>query len=159
MSAITRKVSRWRHGHGFGVHSPFAFSFITDTLHRNTLYAYYAYSDLRALWKAAPHSRRISLHRLWAVYRIGLRFAPQAITLCDADPHGLVAAALRMAAAGVDPAAPAPKVLLWSDIRRDSKVWMATCDALDCGMSFSDGRLGVIVIDDRLPVQHFDIGL
>jgi len=42
-----RHPSRWRRGKGFGVHSPFAFNFITKVLGEKDA-AYYAYADIEA---------------------------------------------------------------------------------------------------------------
>ena len=38
-------LRRFRHRRGYGVHSPFAFDFITDVVYERT--AYYKYKDLR----------------------------------------------------------------------------------------------------------------
>ena len=39
---------RWRHSKGYGVHSPFAYKFVTEVL-RPGIYGYYAYNQLEAL--------------------------------------------------------------------------------------------------------------
>lgn len=40
-----KKFLQWRHSKGFGVHSPFAYRFVTDVL-RPGNYAYYSYHDI-----------------------------------------------------------------------------------------------------------------
>ena len=42
---FTRWISRWRHRRGYGVHSPWAFSWITQVIYNDM--AYYAYADLQ----------------------------------------------------------------------------------------------------------------
>ena len=54
---FTRWISRWRHRRGYGVHSPWAFSWITQVIYNDM--AYYAYADLqrrRRLPAANPES-------------------------------------------------------------------------------------------------------
>ena len=48
-------VSRFRHRRGYGVHSPFAFNFITRVIFERS--AYYKYASLRALEKQMKHTR------------------------------------------------------------------------------------------------------
>lgn len=48
---------RWRHSKGFGVHSPFAYRFITDVLNPGQ-YGYYAYKKLDLITDLAGVSRR-----------------------------------------------------------------------------------------------------
>ena len=43
---ITDWYKRWRHGHGFGVHSPYAYRLVRDVLRPGRGYAYYAYADI-----------------------------------------------------------------------------------------------------------------
>lgn len=55
---ISLAYRRWRHSHGFGVHSPFAYRFITEVLCLPKVYAYYSYleipkGDLRTLFRVA----------------------------------------------------------------------------------------------------------
>jgi len=54
---FTRWISRWRHRRGYGVHSPWAFSWITQVIYNDM--AYYAYANLqrrRRLLAADPES-------------------------------------------------------------------------------------------------------
>lgn len=56
---------RWRSSRGFGVHSPFAFEFITNVLRRDGRYCYYADDAIASL---AGHDRGLALltHRVAA---------------------------------------------------------------------------------------------
>ena len=57
---------RWRHSRGFGVHSPFAYRFVTDVL-RPGQYGYYAYHEadrLVTMPKYAAWSRRKEIYFL-----------------------------------------------------------------------------------------------
>ncbi len=46
---IINWYKRWRHGHGFGVHSPYAYRLVRDVLRPGRGYAYYAYADIDRL--------------------------------------------------------------------------------------------------------------
>ena len=46
------KENRWLTGHGFGVHSPWAYDFIENVI--NERLPYYAYEDLYSFWEKAP---------------------------------------------------------------------------------------------------------
>lgn len=72
-------LSRFRHRCGYGVHSPFAFSFITDVIYER--HPYYAYSELdRMLPVSMRWRRRKGLHLL---LRLANRLQPDIIVL----PH------------------------------------------------------------------------
>lgn len=42
-------LTRWRHSHGFGVHSPFAYRIITDAIRLKKEYAFYGDAEIRRL--------------------------------------------------------------------------------------------------------------
>ena len=46
---LPRTIKRLRHRHGFGIHSPWAFTFVREVLCPRRGYAYYAYSGLPRL--------------------------------------------------------------------------------------------------------------
>ena len=144
-------IKRWWRGRGFGVHSPFAFRFITETLHCPAPYGYYAYEELRRLWHEAPRHGRMPLRRLLAIYRVGVRFAPDAVELRGSDPHGLATAALHMAAGKQRNST--RRVTVHCDMAG----WDESVAAMTCGMSFTNRRWGVTVADEQLPLQHFEV--
>lgn len=47
-TAFAKYLSRWRHGHGFGVHSPWAYRVITEVIGEHA--KYYAYPEIDALF-------------------------------------------------------------------------------------------------------------
>lgn len=73
---IARRYKRWRHGRGFGIHSPFAYDFITRTLRERL--PYYAYDSIDAL-AADGLAVNLSQRRLRLLYRIAVRFNPAVI--------------------------------------------------------------------------------
>lgn len=75
---IARRYKRWRHGRGFGIHSPFAYDFITRTLCEKL--PYYAYDSIDAL-TAERRGTTMSQRRLRLLYRIAVRFNPATIGL------------------------------------------------------------------------------
>lgn len=67
---LTGKIKEWiagfRHKRGFGIHSPFAYRFITETLHQE--HGYYAY-------------RRLSTDNERLVFRISLAIRPATVAI------------------------------------------------------------------------------
>lgn len=65
MSFLTSPIKsyvRWRHSHGFGVHSPFAYILVQMAVNPG-IYGYYGYSDIDRVilapgFKGYPHSRK-----------------------------------------------------------------------------------------------------
>lgn len=70
-------LARFRHRRGYGVHSPFAFRFITDVIYERT--PFYAYKELD---KALPFSKRFR-HRkgLHLLLRLANHLQPETIVL------------------------------------------------------------------------------
>lgn len=46
LSGIARSYKRWRHTRGYGVHSPFAYSLVSEVVRPGSDYAYYGYEDI-----------------------------------------------------------------------------------------------------------------
>ena len=70
-------MARFRHRKGYGVHSPFAFRFITDVIYERT--PYYAYCKLD---KALPLSMQLRKRRgLHLMLRIANHLQPETIVL------------------------------------------------------------------------------
>ncbi|MGN1246931.1 MAG: hypothetical protein ACI4UN_09875 [Muribaculaceae bacterium] len=76
---------RYRHGKGFGIHSPFAFGFVLKVLReRLPYYAYEQLETLRAMVISRTrhhfrHPRIISLKNVKLIFRVANFFNPQAI--------------------------------------------------------------------------------
>lgn len=51
-------INRWRHRHGFGVHSPFAFEIIKRVVAPGSDAAYYGYDDILASFSPGPFGSR-----------------------------------------------------------------------------------------------------
>lgn len=58
---LLRWLFRFRHRQGYGIHSPFAFSFVTDVVYESG--AYYAYPELDRFWQQARRSGHTPLRR------------------------------------------------------------------------------------------------
>lgn len=171
----------WRHGRGFGVHSPFAYRFITETLRERC--PYYAYDRLEALGRReGPQWLTPRLIRL--IFRIINRFQPETIAIAGTEGVTVcraVARAVRRDVAFADSVAGAALVVV-TDVGPDAimpsadgitpSVWVfpsldldgargcydALTASLGFGHSFVDrhGR-AVVVADPKLPRQHFDV--
>lgn len=86
LSRLLSYPARWRRSKGFGVHSPFAYSFITGVL-TQTECAYYAYGEIAAF---CPRARKAGFNEIFAgrdmsiaeahlVFRILCHFNPTQI--------------------------------------------------------------------------------
>lgn len=73
---IARRYKRWRHGRGFGIHSPFAFDFITHTLRERR--PYYAYDNIDAI-AAETRDSDLPWKRLRLIFRIAVRYNPATV--------------------------------------------------------------------------------
>ena len=158
---IKKVISRWRHGRGFGVHSPFAYRFITEVLRQP--YGYYAYRELRG----DDHSR--------LVFRIVLALRPASVALVDcpqykravkaAAPKAATvspdkAALVIMDAAGrsaYNPALGSSRHLILLN-HTSSAAWNDYCRAMEAGMTFANrSTVAVAVALPHLPRQDFDV--
>lgn len=73
---MLKRLQRWRHARGFGIHSPFAFHLITDVVYSK--HGYYAFSDIEKIL----HEKQIyisdpQLHHL--TYRLIRHFDPASL--------------------------------------------------------------------------------
>ena len=74
---IPNSYLRWRHGRGFGIHSPFAYNFICLTLRERL--PYYAYPALREELRRTGAD--MSNHDLGLIFRIVTRFMPESVAI------------------------------------------------------------------------------
>lgn len=85
-----RAVKRAWRSRGFGVHSPFAFRFITSVLRQEG--EYYAYDDLRRNAPSTSGFRRLTL-----LFRLVCEFRPAVIAVSDPSAHLLECRAMNLA--------------------------------------------------------------
>ena len=68
LNSLTDRYKRWRHGHGYGVHSPYAYHIVREVLRPSDQVGYYAYTDIHNLCRryagAIPVSEAMLLYRI-----------------------------------------------------------------------------------------------
>jgi predicted O-methyltransferase YrrM len=111
-------LTRFRCRHGYGVHPPFAFELITDTLYSHP--HFYAFRELAALrWKVAHGKPARGRRELEQLFRLVNRFQPkEVVQLGTGDGFSLLymSAACRQARYGVVAETFSPQVeALWKD--------------------------------------------
>lgn len=163
MQALLKRFARKRHSLGFGIHSPFAYRFITEVLCPPRCYAYYAY-------KQTGRDRRMRL-----LVRLLAFFSPASVRICsesDGDRmRAIVAAVLPHAASDSgadcdfiaadsgDIAALMPRNALIFGPQTPA-ILAGIQAALPYGMTFSNGHdCAVVAALPHLPRQDFDIHL
>lgn len=156
---MTGWLGRLRHRRGFGVHSPFAYSFITETLRRCRGYDYYATRGM------SRSDKRL--------YRVLVRLHPESVTLLGCTEHirRLVGLALpaaeeverdgRLVVVGHAPervlteTEAAESHLIVLAPRYGAELWRRKTTQARAGMSFGYRGLLVFVADSGLPRQDF----
>lgn len=174
--ALARRYKRWRHGRGFGIHSPFAYDFVTRTLRERL--PYYGYDDIDAAVAGSLSKSGLSTRCLRLIFRIGVRFNPAtAAILGDADRDVLTATlrAVRQDMKITDDPCDADFIIVSSDrefalvkekavvvfpdtrsagAETVEKVWRQVTR----GMRFDNGHgFSIVVADPKLPRQVFDV--
>ncbi len=167
-----RRLKRWWRSKGFGIHSPFAFYFVTRVLRERL--PYYAYADIdRMCAHSAVRSRELKL-----LFRVACYFNPSDVMLAASVPSEL-ADTLLLADSRVNiSSVPAefqcyyggiPNQEFWkltAPVIRDggvivmfhSEPWMLSLtERMNYGMTFTDGSTLIIVVRHDLPRQDFEI--
>lgn len=159
---LSNKIKRWWRSRGHGVHSPFAFRFITTVLRQPT--PYYAYPEIDRL-EGDP-----SWHRL--LLRLVCEFEPTVIHsshLSDVEHRVITLADSRARLTGHSPfpASFPPgviemlgkecRVIVIRDLSLSPHEWPRIKAALDYGMTFTNGKTGIVVLRPDLPREDFEI--
>lgn len=172
MFSPLRFISRWWRSRGNGVHSPFAFRFISNVL-RQTKTPYYAYDEIERM------GGDVRWHKL--LFRLVCEFEPDCIVFpSDATEDDRAAVRLADSRAIILPSpkssagrrgitlinnsnsTPAgnsrTKVTVIRDIRSGGgKGWRRVKSGMQSGMTFTNGRTGIAVEREGLPRQDFEI--
>lgn len=158
------KYSRWRHSRGFGIHSPFAFRFITEVLCMPELYGYYSYLDI-------PRGDMRTL------FRVVVRLQPRKVAMVDCDNRDIrravFDAAPKAAPANLNEAdfvvfdaarnrklpadAIPPRAHMFIMNYRKWKELETYRATLGHGMIFMGNHVAVVAALQHLPRQDFDV--
>lgn len=92
MVNIASRYKRWRHGRGFGVHSPLAYDLVMNTLREN--YRYYAYETLDYRTGATMDSA-ISKRQIRLIFRLLVRFNPNRVAVVADKDFKLIELAIK----------------------------------------------------------------
>lgn len=81
---IADSYRRWRHGRGFGVHSPYAYRMVREVLRLPDTCGYYAYADIarERVRLRAP----LRLADAFLIYRLAVEFAPRDVVVAARGP-------------------------------------------------------------------------
>ncbi len=236
LKKIGSALSRYKASKGFGVHSPFAYSFITDVLDEK--YGYYSYEALQQLRSTVVERTRreqgyrphvISLTEAAVLFRVANRYNPSVFMSVGAS-YGVAAASMLMVShrsrivvsgyvpgdnvaadeiiasygdriiptSGISEAFAAYEAMLGDGdyhfvvinnvapgempeaasligsmvlrqgvlvirgidkSRTASQLWEQCRDAMGYGMTFTNGKMAVVVLNSKLPRQDFGIWL
>ncbi len=162
----------WRHGRGFGVHSPYAFRMVSDVLHLPVSYSYYQYRDIAR--ERARLRAPVSLDEAFLIFRLVVEFQPAQVFIAARGPlHRLLCSIVHLAV----PAAAIIRTLPDGDGRlmviafdqlpfavpRDAAVYLSRAalpqlpPALPHGHIYRNPRRAVIAPGSHIPFQTFDI--
>lgn len=158
-------LTRWWRGRGFGVHSPFAYKFITETLH--CPYAYYAYQPI-----ADEARTRREMEDAERLFRIVLHFRPRRV-----ERRGTPSVAMETAVAEASAAFRVASEQLLTIIAEPQSTVNVEPNSVtvfvgrgcksaenlpkkhDYGMIFRGRRMIVVVMSTALPFQQFDVDI
>jgi len=168
MPSLLNSIVRWwgklRHTRGFGVHSPFAYRFITETLRQE--HAYYSYKTLRTSQERLVFRIVLALRPASVAVegmpsaRKAVRCAMPSARMTDARHAAMLIVGPGASLAGLDArcsgSAVLPHLLLLG--RHPDSVREAWCRAMTCGMTFDNGSDAFVAVTRHdLPRQDFDI--
>lgn len=154
MWRVNKKIKRMWRGRGHGVHSPFAFRFITCVLRLKG--RYYASDELDSMPDPGWHT---------LLFRVVCEFEPESVacaSLSDTENRAIALADSRVIIGksnvpGVVMRSRKGKVTLYRDIRAVREEWNHKRESMSAGMTFTDGYKGVAVERPDLPRQDFEI--
>ena len=153
---VVAYYKRWRHSRGFGIHSPFAYRFITEVLCQPLAYYAYAHTGkdrnlrliVRLLAFFRPERIMIASDDAGRYADIVKKIAPRA-RIVDRDADFLIADRR------VELGGPVNAVFLG---RQAVEWWQTECCGMPYGMSFSNGcSRTVCAALPHLPRQDFSL--
>ncbi len=111
---LAAAYKRWRHGRGYGVHSPYAFRMVCDVLRLPRGYAYHAYAPIAT--RRAALRAPLPLGEVWLIYRLMVEFGARRVYIAASGPaRDLIAAITAIAGATTAPRPEAADMLVVLD--------------------------------------------
>ena len=179
-------LQRLRHGRGFGVHSPFAFAFITEVLRESKTYDFYASALIELEWRKRSASGALlpPLGECLLLYRVLERLRPSEVRVVCAqkgrkafyeyvasrvpagplENAGFFIVDARGGSDGTDVAgalemaSEAKAGAFLAGMGAAAAAWGAYLAAMPCGMSFANkGGVGIFAALPHLPRQDFAV--
>lgn len=161
---LNKALRRVRHGRGFGIHSPFAYRFITEVLNLPSEYGYYQYLYIK---EGTPRT----------IFRIAVRFQPAKVCVVGEQPDVRKAITCAVPKAAYSDMAEAEMIVFDASKQRklpveaiptgtitvilNYKKWknrLRYLEALPAGMTFSNASSMCVVVPlAHLPRQDFDV--
>lgn len=86
---------RWRHGHGFGVHSPFAYRMVREVLRPSSATGYYAYGELSSARRRLGCA--LSQKEVELIYRVLVALRPATVAVSEGPSQGVLQEIVRCA--------------------------------------------------------------
>ena len=171
LKLIGDAVIRYRRTRGFGVHSPFAYGFITQVL--GSRYPFYCWDKLEA---EVRHDSKMRWRDARALFRTLNQFAPGKVYSAPDDRHGamrIVRAWSNSCEISADPVE-CPFLIVGDDEPEDATaiiagektvfftsvrnpLWTRLVADMERGQSFTNSVTGIAVCNPKLPRHHFKI--
>ena len=178
-------LKRYWRSKGFGIHSPFAYMFVTEIVH--CPYSYYAYAEI-----ADSHAKQFDkkkFHDAKLLHRVAARFSINRSVVSE-DEDEVIKKTLLLANSGMELATSIQQtngqivyiskleerlmekltMLIESDmvfiffrgLKKDEamKSWFSrVAEQLVHGVALKDSDLGIIVVNKKMPAMSFDVKL
>jgi len=123
---------RWRHGRGFGIHSPFAYRFVTEVLRERC--AYYAYHNIAKHFVDKKSAKcAISFHSAACIFRVVNYFRPKSVMLIGDQDTALLKDIVRCASRTIiltDTTADADMIIISGSTDSSSEANRRLCRAI-----------------------------
>lgn len=160
----------WRHGRGFGVHSPYAYRMVREVLNLPRGYVYYAYGEIVRCISREKAS--LDVREALLIFRLLLAMKPATVALkCDDAAvrrvlARVVAAACPQAAVTdrgemlicmgrADAGGLKPRYAYFSDSRHPALA--SVMSGMTAGHVYRNRHRAVVAAEPYLPLQTFDI--
>lgn len=158
---LSRWYKRWRHGHGYGVHSPYAYRMVREVLRPPRGYAYYAaaqlpHAELRLLYRILVYLRpatvALAAGEQTALLERLVKYAlPSARIIAAGTPDMLIVHGM----AAVTPEAARATAIYLNDARHAMLAEAAA--GLDRGHIYRNSARALIIRNPKLPAQIFEV--